>query len=121
MNGCGAEGGADVPDFFVGAPQFGPVFTDACDSHDRCYGTLGASKAQCDSNLNADMIASADAKIPEPYRTLYGPQVAAQAWAYSQALQWEAIAPFTSVPAFDGAQWEASCRGLSADAHEVGC
>lgn len=121
VNGCGAEGGADVPDFLIGAVQLGPVFREACNTHDQCYGTLGADKAQCDANLQNDMIAAARESIPEPHFSFYRLNVEAQAWAYSNALRWESIEPFTSNPAFDEGQRQASCRHLSDGARQSWC
>jgi ankyrin repeat protein len=50
VNGCGSQGddGIDVPD------QIGSVsFTDACNWHDRCYGTCGLSQGYCDRGMLA--------------------------------------------------------------------
>ncbi len=56
-NGCGAEGGLsaslvpnDVPGIFD--------FTAACNAHDNCYGSLGATQSGCDSQFRDDMLAS---------------------------------------------------------------
>ena len=47
-NGCGAKGtGWLVPDF---------DFTEACNSHDLCYGKCGSSKYYCDKKFLKDMI-----------------------------------------------------------------
>ncbi|MCR5183144.1 MAG: hypothetical protein K6B46_00380 [Opitutales bacterium] len=51
INGCGSEGSEWVPDSFFWFVDFTP----ACNAHDVCYGTCGASKAQCDVSLGADM------------------------------------------------------------------
>jgi hypothetical protein len=49
-NGCGAEGGRK----FRGR-WFGADFEHrACDPHDICYGTLGASKGDCDAQIRAN-------------------------------------------------------------------
>ena len=49
-NGCGSQGddGTDVPDEVPGAS-----FTDACNWHDRCYGTKGLSQSYCDYGMLA--------------------------------------------------------------------
>jgi ankyrin repeat protein len=47
-NGCGSQGadGIDVPDDW-----FGTSFTPACDWHDQCYGTKGATQSYCDLGM----------------------------------------------------------------------
>ena len=54
INGCGSKGSEWVPDSFFGLVDFTP----ACNTHDVCYGTCGANKAQCDINLGVDMAAA---------------------------------------------------------------
>lgn len=50
VNGCGSQGddGVDVPDDWRGTS-----FTDACNWHDRCYGTKGLSQGYCDRGMLA--------------------------------------------------------------------
>ena len=104
-----------MPDFLVGAAQFGPIFTNACNMHDRCYGTVGKTKAECDIALKEDMILQAEMEIPAALHLIYMPLARAQAAAYSQGLQWETIAPWTSLPAFNTARDEAYCRSWASD------
>ncbi|WP_199912400.1 hypothetical protein [Stenotrophomonas sp.] len=125
VNGCGAVGGMPVPDFLVSpvsagvAAGYGGIFTDACNAHDVCYGTVGKDKAACDAQLNEDMVAVGLANIPEPNKGFFMPYVQGQAWAYSKFLQWEYIQPWTSGPAFNAAQDEAWCRKWSAEYQEI--
>lgn len=52
-NGCGAQDGFDfVPDHPAGYP-----FHQACVEHDRCYGTCGSDRAQCDLDFYDRMAA----------------------------------------------------------------
>jgi len=125
VNGCGTAGGVPVPDFLV-SPQsaavgasYGAIFTAACNAHDVCYGSSGANKDVCDARLNEDMVAIGSRNIPEATRGFFMPFVQGQAWAYAKFLQWEWIAPWTSVPAFIHAQDEATCRTLSAEFREI--
>lgn len=48
VNGCGTEGGFPVPDSYFGMVDF----TACCNGHDRCYGTCGSNRADCDSALS---------------------------------------------------------------------
>ncbi|MCU0495967.1 MAG: phospholipase [Anaerolineae bacterium] len=54
-NGCGPENGPNVPDYFSFYNLFGRTdrfpFVFACNVHDVCYGTLGASRAACDTQF----------------------------------------------------------------------
>ena len=52
---CGAEGGAQFP---------GGTWNKACYTHDVCYATLGASRAQCDAQLAADIREQCEASDP---------------------------------------------------------
>jgi len=58
-NGCGPGGlpidigSRLVPDSFMGAS-----FKEACEGHDRCYGTWGQSRRACDERFYGDLIAS---------------------------------------------------------------
>lgn len=57
VNGCGSQGedGTDVPDEW-----FGTSFTDACNWHDRCYGTKGHSQSYCDLGMWQRSMAACD-------------------------------------------------------------
>ena len=59
-NGCGSQGddGVDVPDEVPGAS-----FTDACNWHDRCYGTKGLSQSYCDYGMLARTRLACDGAI----------------------------------------------------------
>ncbi len=48
VNGCGSQGddGIDVPDVW-----FGVSFTEACNWHDKCYGTKGLTQGYCDQGM----------------------------------------------------------------------
>lgn len=54
VNGCGSQGaeGIDVPDSFFGLVSF----TEACDRHDRCYGTEGMTREACDDQMLEDTL-----------------------------------------------------------------
>ena len=55
LNGCGPQGilGGLIPD------NYGPVgWTGACNTHDRCYGTYGQTKSNCDVGLINDLKAA---------------------------------------------------------------
>lgn len=48
VNGCGVQGmSIDIGHF--------PAFTEICNEHDRCYGTCGVSKDQCDREFSQRM------------------------------------------------------------------
>jgi len=116
VNGCGTAGGMPVPDFLVSpaspavAAGFGAIFKAACDIHDRCYGTAGSNKKDCDEALYQDMVRAAESRIPGWLLPGFRPFIQGQAWAYSNFLQWETVMPWTSVPAFNAAQDEGYCR-----------
>jgi hypothetical protein len=59
INGCGSQEFAIdfVPDF---------NFEDACNKHDRCYGTCNMSKADCDYNFYNDMLNACGNIIVDP-------------------------------------------------------
>ena len=56
VNGCGAQDGASYPNSYFGLVDF----TECCNNHDRCYGTCGSNKSQCDSNLSNCMKKACD-------------------------------------------------------------
>lgn len=129
VNGCGSAN-FDVPDFLISpvspaaALAFGAIFTSACNRHDICYGTVPknanqyARKEDCDNALYNDMVAAASATIPATLKPIFMPAVYAQANAYSKGLQYEGIAPFTSIPVFEQAQQEGWCRNVAASWNE---
>lgn len=100
-NGCGTEGGFPVPDTYV----FGGItvsFVDACNQHDRCYGTLGTDRASCDSDLYYGMINACRQAIDLrfPINPLAYVRCAAQAGIYYVVLR----LPFVGGPAYESGQ-----------------
>ena len=59
LNGCGSKDSEWVPDSFFGVVSF----TEACNNHDICYGTCGASKSDCDRGLGRDMANACEKKF----------------------------------------------------------
>ncbi len=53
-NGCGAEDGIKFPNSI----PFVFDFTQACNNHDICYGTLGSVRSNCDDTFLSEMLAS---------------------------------------------------------------
>ncbi|MEQ8280835.1 MAG: RHS repeat-associated core domain-containing protein [Deltaproteobacteria bacterium] len=51
--------GSGVTDCWVPDYPFGFDFTKACEAHDACYGTLGASRVGCDLRMFADVVTTA--------------------------------------------------------------
>ena len=125
VNGCGTAGGMPVPDFLVSpvmavvAAGMGGIFTDACDVHDRCYGTAGNQKSKCDEALYRDMVIGAESYIPAALLPAFRPYAHGQAWAYSKFLQWETVMPWTSGPAFNAAQDQGYCRRWASEFREI--
>jgi hypothetical protein len=69
FNGCGPQGGLDLPIFGKGdwipdSPLDLADFFSACQGHDCCYGTCGKSKSVCDENFLNDMIAACNRSWP---------------------------------------------------------
>ena len=58
-NGCGASG-SWIAKITPNKPA-GANFKDACDKHDICYDTLGASKQQCDNQFYNNMLSACSA------------------------------------------------------------
>lgn len=122
QNGCGSAS-FDVPDFLVStshpieAAGYGGVFTDACNKHDVCYGTVWTTKEGCDTRLREDMVASAKALIPPDRWPIFQAEVEGQAAAYSSGLQWGPVQAFISGPVFDQAKTEATCRSWAQGIH----
>ncbi|HVJ38485.1 MAG TPA: hypothetical protein VM687_11885 [Stenotrophomonas sp.] len=125
VNGCGTAGGMPVPDFLVSpvmavvAAGMGGIFQEACDTHDRCYGTAGANKNICDDALYQDMVRQGQQKIPAALVPVFLPHIRGQAWAYSRFLQWETVMPWTSGPAFNAAQDQGFCRKWAIEYREI--
>ncbi|MBK9127940.1 MAG: hypothetical protein IPM13_09080 [Phycisphaerales bacterium] len=44
----------------------GGAFRDACNQHDRCYATLGKTKARCDEEFLGDMLVACQARFGHP-------------------------------------------------------
>lgn len=124
-NGCGSGFSTNViPDYLsvYGVPvlPLGPIFQDACNAHDVCYGTYYTVKEACDLTLNTNMINQAKLTLTDRQWTFYGAYIKMQAFAYSAGLQ----APFIesiSGDAFKAAQADGACRVYAAKANEAGC
>ena len=56
-NGCGPEGGVNVPGRIWGAD-----FASACNGHDVCYGTCNRKKKYCDDEFHLDLRAACAAQ-----------------------------------------------------------
>jgi len=125
VNGCGASAGTPVPDFLLSpvnpgvAASFGGIFAEACNRHDSCYGTAGASKAVCDEALNRDMVNMGKEKISVPLVYLFDAAIRGQAWAYSRYLQWDWVLPWNSEQHFNRAQDEGYCRKWAAEYGQI--
>lgn len=127
-NGCGTYGGLFVPDFLVSPIQaavalaFGPVFTDACNWHDYCYGSIHLSKNYCDTTLEGMMVAGARDAIPSVLYPIFQPAVMGQSFAYSRTLAWEQYFPWnTSQNSWNASQVEAQCRNDAIEYRSHGC
>ena len=124
-NGCGSGTSENlVPDYlFVGgvaAYRLGPIFRQACNFHDVCYGTYGTDKEACDMVLHDDMIDFAQFQMTPTQWFFYRSHVGSQAYAYSAGLQ----APFLrelAGAAFENAQLEGACRYYADKAEKAGC
>ena len=124
-NGCGSGVTTNlVPDFLsvYGVPvlRLGPIFQDACNEHDICYGTYLTSKEACDLNLHADMVDFARRKMSDSQWMAYRTFVVAQALSYSRALQLPPVSTFAD-GAFQTGQLNGACRVYSAKAEKAGC
>jgi hypothetical protein len=99
-DGCGSVNSLATPERMKHAP-FSSTFAACCNAHDPCWGTLGASKSQCDSSFKACLHATcknADLNIVE---RLTCPK-AADTYAY-------AVSEYGS-KAYDAAQAEAYAK-----------
>jgi len=103
-NGCGASGSSFRP------PQghFRVSFVAACNAHDRCYGTCGASKDGCDRQFRANMRAACDAV----YNRF---NIPARASCYATAHTYYLAVRHAGGSAFEAAQdqfckWEPCCE-----------
>lgn len=123
-NGCGSEGSELVPDYLiinlVPVTALGPIFTDACNVHDICYGTYPADKTACDAMLYTNMVSFAKSDMSDFQWTVYQFHAVSQAYLYSNALQSPFLAG-ASGEAFDGAQADGACRYYSTKSREAGC
>lgn len=127
-NGRGSGGGDFVPDFLVRpfspavALGFGGIFKEACNTHDRCYGSTWSTKDQCDSALEYNMVVDAQRNIPSALHPLFAFATTGQAHAYRLTLQWEQYFPWnTSKNVCNSAQSDAQCRDSAADFRAYGC
>lgn len=124
-NGCGSGVTTYlVPDYLTvnGMPvlRLGPIFQDACNMHDVCYGNYPGNKEACDLSLNTNMINQAKLLLTDWQWMYYGAFVKLQALGYSAGLQ----APFISYisgGAFSEAQLDGACRVYAGKAKTAGC
>lgn len=124
-NGCGSEGSAAlVPDFLIVnmTPVYtlGPIFAEACNDHDVCYGSYPADKDACDMVLYTDMVEYARQGMTMLQWQVYRAHVLMQASLFSRALQSPFLAG-ASGEAFGAAQLEGSCRYHARKAQQAGC
>lgn len=123
-NGCGGGMFANlVPDYLIvkGTPvtRLGPIFTAACNTHDRCYGTYPSDKAACDEDLRGNMIRVIYERFSPTQQFAFGNYVVAQANLYSDMLQ--GAARTIAQGFFDAGQAAGTCRALSAEAKAADC
>jgi hypothetical protein len=79
QNGCGPSGfGGLVPELW---------FNSACNSHDICYSTRGAVRADCDNRFYNDMRAICSSRYPRWYQAVQRNACYASAWTYYQAVK----------------------------------
>jgi Group XII secretory phospholipase A2 precursor (PLA2G12) len=60
VNGCGDNSGLGR---FVPNQPTGVDFRPVCDNHDRCYGTLGQSRKDCDDNFRSGLRAKCEKEL----------------------------------------------------------
>lgn len=125
VDGCGSGWTAGiVPDYLwvngLPATSLGPIFTEACNMHDRCYGTYGRDKDQCDLQLYNDMIAYAQTSISAAQWGYYAPHVKNQAELFASSLH-DGIASGASKNAYLNAQGQGLCRNAHDVAKSLGC
>ena len=125
VNGCGGGTSANlVPDYLLvnGVPvvRLGAIFSEACNEHDRCYGTYLFDKEECDASLTLDMIDFAKARMSSVQWLFYQVHVRVQAMNYGAVLQ---QAPIKAIAdgLFASAQAEGACRAFAKNAKEAGC
>lgn len=118
-NGCGGGPTAGiVPDSLVlvddGAVSiaFPGLFSNACDRHDRCYGTHPGNKGDCDAALANDMLTSARNTIPPIMWRRYGSTVMNQINGYGAFFD-SSVGTSISMVFFNSAQSEGLCRAYS--------
>jgi hypothetical protein len=69
FNGCGPQGGLNIPilgngNWIPDEPLGLANFFNACKGHDCCYGRCGAAKAECDQNFLDEMTKACNAQWP---------------------------------------------------------
>ncbi len=122
VNGCGAAGSIDlVPDGLIGVPQFGNIFTPACNAHDTCYGTYGTDKHGCDRKLRDDMVNGCKDIMDAQEEAIWMNSCVIQAEQYSSTLQNPFFEYLVSGSAFISAQDEGFCRLLTDEARTFSC
>ena len=114
-NGCGPGGNSIgnriknflIPDGFT----FEDIYVDfnqyGCDDHDRCYGTVGADKAQCDLDFFNGLLSGCDKELDFTVSPSARGRCQIVAFIYYRAMQTQA-----SMDAYNTAQEEARrCEG----------
>ena len=101
-NGCGSADTAYVPDSLPSVFSF----RSACDGHDDCYGTLGASKRRCDAAFLRAMKRSCRRYSPRRRVTYRGRRLTCTGVAY---VYYRAVSRLPQAQsAYDAAQREAA-------------
>lgn len=82
VNGCGSDPYAKAVRDEVFAN-----FTEACNNHDRCYGTLGSGKTNCDNRFYNEMIDRCDSTYDDWWEKISRPPCYGSAELYFRAVQ----------------------------------
>jgi len=126
-----ANGCTGVPSSFAvaGASQSANII-GACNNHDVCYGTLGISKATCDTNFHSDMITTCRATFGYPYNYVGGQMIINRQYANCAQM---ASAYYVGVTVindllaivdqdfYNRAQNDAACNAWNEDFTDSGC
>lgn len=118
-NGCGGGPTAGiVPDslvlvddgsIWIGYPG---LFSNACNRHDKCYGTHPGDKTTCDDTLMSDMLDSARNQISPIVWQRYGASIMNQINGYGAFFR-SSVGGDISMIFFNSAQKEDVCRAYS--------
>ena len=69
INGCGDDSGLGR---FVPNQPVGVDFRPVCDNHDKCYGTLGESREQCDNSFRSALRAKCEKTLLRSAGGIFG-------------------------------------------------